>query len=449
MLDVQLLRSDLAAVAKRLADRGYILDAAAFGALEAGRKKVQVETQELQARRNQLSKQVGQMKAKQEDASRLMAQVNAEADRLKALEHELETIQARVNEFLLGVPNVPHASVPAGKSSEDNPEVRKDGTPRSFSFPVKDHVDIGAPLGMNFDVATKISGTRFVLMKGQIARLHRAIAQFMLDLHTSEHGYTEVYVPYLVNADSMRGTGQLPKFEEDLFKVPREEFDDSTVAAEMQGKTVSSVTTRFRDASLYLIPTAEVPVTNIVRDAILPLSELPLKFVCHTPCFRAEAGSYGKDTRGMIRQHQFDKVELVQIVHPSKSYELLEELTSHAEAILKRLDLPYRTVTLCTGDMGFSAAKTYDIEVWLPGQKAYREISSCSNFESFQARRMQARFRNEKHKTEFVHTLNGSGLAVGRTLVAVLENFQNADGSVSIPEALRPYMGGLAAIKPS
>jgi seryl-tRNA synthetase len=271
----------------------------------------------------------------------------------------------------------------------------------------------------------------------------------MLDLHTREHGYTEVYAPYLVNADSMRGTGQLPKFEEDLFKVPRQSFDDDAAATEMQGKTVSSVTAKMRDSSLYLIPTAEVPVTNIVRDAILPLSELPLKFVCHTPCFRAEAGSYGKDTRGMIRQHQFDKVELVQVVHPSKSYELLEELTSHAEAILKRLDLPYRTVTLCTGDMGFSAAKTYDIEVWLPGQQAYREISSCSNFEAFQARRMQARFRNEKHKTEFVHTLNGSGLAVGRTLVAVLENFQNADGSVSIPEALRPYMGGLAAIKPS
>jgi seryl-tRNA synthetase len=438
MLDVQLLRSDLAAVAKRLADRGYILDAAAFGALEAGRKKVQVETQELQARRNQLSKQVGQMKAKQEDASRLMAQVNAEADRLKALEHELETIQARVNEFLLGVPNVPHASVPAGKSSEDNPEMRKAGTPRVFDFPVKDHVDIGMPLGLDFDAAARISGARFVVMKGGMARLHRALTQFMLDLHTREHGYTEVYAPYLVNADSMRGTGQLPKFEEDLFKVPRQLLDDGRAPGE-----------KSRDDSLYLIPTAEVPVTNIVRDAILPLSELPLKFVCHTPCFRAEAGSYGKDTRGMIRQHQFDKVELVQIVHPSKSYELLEELTSHAEVILKRLDLPYRTVTLCTGDMGFSAAKTYDIEVWLPGQKAYREISSCSNFESFQARRMQARFRNEKHKTEFVHTLNGSGLAVGRTLVAVLENFQNADGSVSIPEALRPYMGGLAAIKPS
>jgi seryl-tRNA synthetase len=449
MLDIQLLRSDLAGVSRRLADRGFTFPAAEFEKLEASRKSVQTATQDLQAKRNQISKQVGQMKAKGEDASQLMAQVNAQADLLKAKEQELEDIQKRLDDFLLGVPNVPHASVPPGKSSEDNPELRKEGTPRSFGFPVKDHVDIGVPLGMNFDVATKISGTRFVLMKGQIARLHRAIAQFMLDLHTREHGYTEVYVPYLVNADSMRGTGQLPKFEEDLFKIPREAFDDSTVAAEMQGKTVSSVTTRFRDASLYLIPTAEVPVTNIVRDEILSLTSLPLKFVCHTPCFRAEAGSYGKDTRGMIRQHQFDKVELVQIAHPTKSYELLEELTSHAEIILKRLDLPYRVVTLCTGDMGFSAAKTYDIEVWLPGQKAYREISSCSNFEAFQARRMQARFRNEKHKTEFVHTLNGSGLAVGRTLVAVLENFQNADGSVSIPEALRPYMGGETAIKPS
>ncbi len=429
MLDVQLLRGDLAGVVKRLADRGYALDSASFETIEASRKKVQTGTQELQAKRNQLSKQVGQMKAKGEDASALMAQVNADAERLKTLERELEAIQAKLDDFLLGIPNVPHATVPAGKSAEDNPEVRKVGTPRVFDFQVKDHVDVGAPLGMDFEAATRISGARFVLMKGQLARLHRAIAQFMLDVHTRDHGYTEVYAPYLVNADSMRGTGQLPKFEEDLFKIPRLSQDG-------------------HDASLYLIPTAEVPVTNIVRDAILALPQLPLKFVCHTPCFRAEAGSYGKDTRGMIRQHQFDKVELVQIAHPSKSYELLEELTAHAEAILKRLDLPYRTVTLCTGDMGFSAAKTYDIEVWLPGQKAYREISSCSNFEAFQARRMQARFRNEKHKTEFVHTLNGSGLAVGRTLVAILENYQNADGSVSIPEALRPYMGGATALDP-
>jgi seryl-tRNA synthetase len=434
MLDIQLLRADLAAVAKRLADRGYALPVAEFEKLEASRKAVQTETQDLQAKRNQLSKEVGQKKAKGEDAASLIAQVNAQAELLKAKEQELVQIQAKVDEFLLGVPNVPHASVPAGKSAEDNPEVRKDGEPRKFGFAVKDHVDVGAPLGLDFETATKISGARFALMKGELARLHRSIAQFMLDLHSREHGYTEVYAPYLVNADSMRGTGQLPKFEEDLFKIPRQ-------VAEEGGKA--------RDASLYLIPTAEVPVTNIVRNEILPLASLPLKYVCHTPCFRSEAGSYGKDTRGMIRQHQFDKVELVQIAHPSKSYELLEELTSHAEAVLKRLDLPYRVVTLCTGDMGFSAAKTYDIEVWLPAQKAYREISSCSNFEAFQARRMQARFRNDKNKPELVHTLNGSGLAVGRTLVAILENYQNADGSVSIPEALRPYMGGSTALKPS
>jgi seryl-tRNA synthetase len=449
MLDVQLLRSDLQAVAGRLADRGYVLDAAAFEALEASRKAVQTETQELQAKRNQLSRQIGQMKGRGEDASQLVAQVNAQADRLKAIEQELESVQARLNEFLLGVPNVPHASVPAGKSAEDNPVVRKVGAPRAFDFPPRDHVDVGMPLGMDFEAASKISGARFVLMKGMLARLHRALAQFMLDVHTRDHGYTEIYAPYLVNADSLRGTGQLPKFEEDLFKVPRQPAEEDAAAAAMQGGKASSPAAGSRDASLYLIPTAEVPVTNIVRDQILSASDLPLKFVCHTPCFRSEAGSYGKDTRGMIRQHQFDKVELVQIVHPQQSFELLEELTAHAEAILKRLELPYRTVMLCTGDMGFAAAKTYDIEVWLPGQQAYREISSCSNFEAFQARRMLARFRNEKHKTEFVHTLNGSGLAVGRTLVAVLENYQNADGSVSIPEALRPYLGGATVIKPS
>jgi seryl-tRNA synthetase len=442
MLDIQMLRNDLQAVAKRLADRGYTLDAAAFEALEATRKKVQTETQELQARRNQLSRQVGQMKAKGEDASQLMAEVNAQAGRLKALEERLARVQADLETFLLGVPNVPHASVPAGKSSEDNPELRRSGTPRAFDFPVKDHVDLGGALGLDFDAAAKISGARFVLMKGEMARLHRALAQFMLDVHTRDHGYTEIYAPYLVNADSMRGTGQLPKFEEDLFRIPRQEPVGDPDAG--QGGAAANL----RDASLYLIPTAEVPVTNIVRNEILPLGDLPLKFVCHTPCFRAEAGSYGKDVRGMIRQHQFDKVELVQIVHPAQSYELLEELTAHAEAILKRLELPYRVVTLCTGDMGFAAAKTYDIEVWLPGQNAYREISSCSNFEAFQARRMQARFRNERNRTEFVHTLNGSGLAVGRTLVAVLENYQNRDGSVSIPEALRPYLDGASVIKP-
>ncbi|HEU0289501.1 MAG TPA: serine--tRNA ligase [Burkholderiales bacterium] len=424
MLDVQFLRSDLSGVAKRLADRGYALDTRLFEALEASRKKIQIETQELQARRNQLSKQVGQMKGKGEDASQLMAQVNAQADLLKAKEQELQDIQNKLDDFLLGVPNVPHASVPAGKSSADNPELRKDGAPRKFDFPVKDHVDLGEAMKLlDFDAASRIAGARFTLIKGNLSRMHRALAQFMLDVHTREHGYTEVYAPYLVNAESMIGTGQFPKFREEQFAVTAD--------------------------NLFLIPTAEVPVTNIVRGEILAETSLPLKFVCHSPCFRREAGSYGKDTRGMIRQHQFDKVEMVQIVHPAKSYEGLEELTAHAETILKRLDLPYRVVTLCTGDMGFAAAKTYDIEVWLPGQKAYREISSCSNFEAFQARRMQARFRNEKHKTEFVHTLNGSGLAVGRTLVAVLENYQNADGSIAIPEALRPYMGGMTAINGS
>jgi seryl-tRNA synthetase len=424
MLDVQLLRNDVQAVAKRLADRGYTFPLGEFEKLEAGRKAVQTETQDLQAKRNQLSKQVGQLKARGEDASPLMAQVNAQADRLKALEQELEAVQIRLNDFLLGIPNVPHASVPAGKSAADNPEVRRIGTPRAFDFPVKDHVDVGEGLGLlDFATASKLAGARFSVLKGEAARLHRAIAQFMLDLHTREHGYTEVCVPYLVTGECANGVSSLAKFKDDLFKIDG------------------------RD--LYLIPTAEYPVTNFVRDEIVALDKLPLKFVCHTPCFRSEAGSYGKDTRGMIRQHQFDKVELVQIAHPQKSYELLEQLTAHAEVVLKRLELPYRVVTLCTGDMGFAAAKTYDIEVWLPGQQAYREISSCSNFEAFQARRMQARFRNEKGKTEFVHTLNGSGLAVGRTLVAVLENYQNADGSVSVPAALRPHMGGATVIKAS
>ena len=427
MLDIQLLRNDLPGVIRRLADRGFVLDAATFERIEAGRKAVQMRTQELQARRNQLSKEVGQAKAKKEDASALIAEVNAQADQLKALEQELARIQEEMNHFLSSVPNIPHASVPAGLSANDNVEVRKVGVPRSFEFTPRDHVDLGEGLKqLDFDVASKIAGARFSLMKGPLARMHRALAQFMLDTHTEEHGYTEVYAPYMVNADSMRGTGQLPKFEEDLFSVPRSD-----------------------GSKLYLIPTAEVPVTNIVRDAIVAPADLPLKFVCHTPCFRSEAGSYGKDTRGMIRQHQFDKVELVQIAHPEKSYELLEALTGHAEEILKRLELPYRVITLCTGDMGFSAAKTYDIEVWLPGQSAYREISSCSNFESFQARRMQARFRNEKNKPELVHTLNGSGLAVGRTLVAVMENYQNADGSITVPAVLRPYMGGLEKLSPA
>ncbi|MEK7877906.1 MAG: serine--tRNA ligase [Pseudomonadota bacterium] len=427
MLDIQLLRSDLQGVARRTADRGLTLDVAAFERLEASRKTVQMQTQELQANRNQLSKQIGQAKSRGQDASALMAEVNAQADKLKALEQQLDGIQGQLNDFLTGIPNLPHASVPAGGSPEENREMRKSGTPREFDFAVKDHVDIGAGLKMlDFDVAAKIASTRFALMKGPLARLHRAIAQFMLDVHTQEHGYTEVYAPYLVNAASMFGTGQLPKFEADLFAVPRSDGE-----------------------KFYLIPTAEVPVTNIVRDEIVAAADLPLKFVCHTPCFRSEAGSYGKDTRGMIRQHQFDKVELVQIVHPSQSYDMLEALTGHAETILKRLELPYRVVVLCTGDMGFSSAKTYDIEVWLPAQNTYREISSCSNFETFQARRMQARFRNEKGKPEFVHTLNGSGLAVGRTLVAIMENYQSAGGGVAIPAVLQPYMGGLKAIEPA
>ncbi len=452
MLDIQLLRSDLQGVAKRMADRGFVLDAAAFERLEASRKTVQMQTQELQANRNQLSKQVGQAKSKGEDASALMAEVSAQADKLKALEQQLDGIQGQLNNFLTGIPNLAHASVPLGGSPAENREMRKWGTPRAFDFVVKDHVDIGAGLKMlDFDVAAKIASARFVVMKGPLARLHRAITQFMLDVHTQEHGYTEVYAPYLVNAASMFGTGQLPKFEADLFKVPRQSFDDDAVNAEMQksGRPVDSVSAKFRDTSLYLIPTAEVPVTNIVRGEIVALADLPLKFVCHTPCFRSEAGSYGKDTRGMIRQHQFDKVELVQIAHPSQSYDRLEELTGHAETILKRLELPYRVVMLCTGDMGAPSAKTYDIEVWLPAQSTYREISSCSNYEAFQARRMQARFRNEKGKPELVHTLNGSGLAVGRTLVAIMENYQRVDGSVEIPVVLQPYMGGSKAIEPA
>ncbi len=423
MLDINVLRADVQAVATRLVDRGYTLDVAQFAEVENERKIIQTETQELQARRNALSKQIGQLKAKKEDASALMSEVNAQADQLKLLEAKLENVQQRLNDFLMNVPNVAHASVPAGGDAAANVEVRRVGEPRKLDFAAKDHVDIGEGLGMlDFETATKIASARFVIMKGGLSRLHRALAQFMLDVHTQEHGYTEIYAPYLVNADSMRGTGQFPKFEEDQFAVTAD--------------------------GLFLIPTAEVPVTNMVRGEILAGAQLPMKFVCHTPCFRREAGSYGKDTRGMIRQHQFDKVELVQIIHPEQSYAGLEELTGHAEIILKKLALPYRVMTLCTGDMGFSAAKTYDIEVWLPGQNAYREISSCSNFESFQARRMQARFRNEKNKTELVHTLNGSGLAVGRTLVAVLENYQRADGGVDIPAVLQSYMGGSKSLEP-
>ncbi len=425
MLDIQALRNDLDGVAARLATRGFALDTAKFAQLEGERKTIQTRTQELQAKRNATSKQIGQAKAKGEDVSAIMAEVANLGDELKQLETRLERVQHELNAFLSIIPNTPHESVPVGKSEADNLEIRKVGNIPQFDFTVQDHVSLGEGLGgLDFDTAAKISGARFSLLKGPLARLHRALAQFMLDTHTDKHGYTETYVPYLVNADSMRGTGQLPKFEEDLFRVPRVMGEEG-------------------EQNFYLIPTAEVPVTNMVRDEIVPLEKLPLKFVAHTPCFRSEAGSYGRDTRGLIRQHQFDKVELVQIVHPEKSYEGLEELLGHAETILQQLGLPYRVVKLCTGDMGFSAALTYDIEVWLPAQDTYREISSCSNFEAFQARRMQARFRNAQGKPELLHTLNGSGLAVGRTLVAVLENNQQADGSVIIPEVLRPYMGGL------
>ena len=419
MIDIRLLRSNPDEVARRLAARGAnAFDLSKFRDLEKKRKDTQTISEQAQASRNKLSKEIGQARAKGEDAKDLLAKADRLKSMVEAAEIELQKVQSEFQDFLARIPNIPHESVPAGSSPEENREERRWGKPKEFDFPAKDHVDVGEFLGLNFQAGTKITGARFVLMTGEMARLHRAIGQFMLDVHTREHGYTEVYAPYIVNAQSMFGTGQLPKFEQDLFLVPH------------------------GDEKWYLIPTAEVPVTNLVRDEIIESARLPLKFVCHTPCFRSEAGSYGKDTRGMIRQHQFDKVELVQIAHPEKSYALLEELTGHAEAILRKLELPYRVVTLCTGDMGGAAAKTYDIEVWLPAQKAWREISSCSNFEAYQARRMQARFYNEKRKTEFVHTLNGSGLAVGRTLVAILENCQNADGSVSVPGALRSYMGG-------
>ena len=437
MLDIQTLRNDLANVAARLATRGYVLDTARFEQLEGERKTIQTRTQELQAKRNSSSKLIGQAKAKGEDTSAIMAEVATLGDELKQAEVQLSEVQSALQQLLEVIPNTPHSSVPVGKSEADNLEVRKVGKIPKFDFAVKDHVDLGEKLGLDFDTATKISGARFSLLKGPLARLHRALAQFMLDTHSEQHGYTETYVPYLVNADSMRGTGQLPKFEEDLFRISRIFADGEAAVANASGMN------KIYDFYFYLIPTAEVPVTNMVRDSIVPLEQLPMKYVAHTPCFRSEAGSYGRDTRGMIRQHQFDKVELVQMAHPDESYAALEQLLGHAETILQKLALPYRVVKLCTGDMGFSAALTYDIEVWLPAQNTYREISSCSNFEAFQARRMQARFRNAQGKTELLHTLNGSGLAVGRTLVAVLENYQQADGSVLIPEVLHSYMGGL------
>ncbi|SPC06842.1 serine--tRNA ligase [Cupriavidus taiwanensis] len=432
MLDIQLFRKDIDAVAQRLATRGFQLDVAAFQALEAERKQLQTQTEELQARRNSLSKQIGMLKGKGEDASAVMAEVGGIGDTLKASAARLDEIQAHLGELMLSIPNLPHESVPVGNDETQNVEVRRVGEPRQFDFAVRDHVDVGEKLGLDFDTAVKVTGSRFSMLRGGMARLHRALVQLMLDTHTQEHGYTEMYVPYIVNAASMRGTGQLPKFEEDLFKVPRK------VGSE-EGERIEN---------FYLIPTAEVPLTNIVRDAIVAGEKLPLRFVAHTPCFRSEAGSYGKDTRGMIRQHQFDKVELVQVVPADQSFDALEQLTGHAEAILKKLELPFRTIVLCTGDMGFGSTKTYDLEVWIPAQNTYREISSCSNMGDFQARRMQARMRTGQGKPELVHTLNGSGLAVGRTLVAILENYQNADGSVTVPAALQPYMGGTTRLEP-
>ena len=434
MIDLQLLRKDIAAVADRLAARKFELDVAAFNVLEGERKRIQTRTEEMQAKRNALSKQIGILKGKKEDTSAVMAEVAGIGDGLKENETQLGVVQTNMNEFLQNIPNLPHESVPVGADESANVEVKKIGAPRVFDFEVKDHVEIGEKLGLDFDAAVKLTGSRFCLMKGGMARLHRALAQFMLDVQTQEHGYTECYTPYIVNAATLKGTGQLPKFEGDLFAAKKggqdgEEQPDNT--------------------ALYLIPTAEVPLTNFVRDVVLAESELPMLLTGHTPCFRSEAGSAGRDTRGLIRQHQFDKVEMVQIVHPDTSYAALELMTGHAEAILQKLGLPYRVMSLCTGDMGFGASKTYDLEVWLPAQNTYREISSVSNCEAFQARRLQARFKNAQGKNELVHTLNGSGLAVGRTLVAVLENYQNADGSVTVPEALQPYLGGMQVIRPA
>ena len=423
MLDPRLLRNALNETAAQLRRRGFELDVDRINALEARRKALQVRTQELQNERNTRSKSIGKAKAQGEDIAPLLAEVGKLGEELKTAEVELNELQQALEDIALGIPNIPHESTPDGASEEENIEIRRWGEPKKFDFDVKDHVDVGEGIGgLDFETAAKITGSRFALMSGGIARMHRALIQFMLDTHTSEHGYTETYVPYMVNKDSLRGTGQLPKFEEDLFKLNG-------------------------DQEYYLIPTAEVPVTNIVRDTIIEAEAMPRKFACHTPCFRSEAGSYGRDTRGMIRQHQFEKIEMVQVVKASESEQALEELTGHAETILQRLDLPYRVMALCTGDIGFSSTKTYDLEVWLPAQNTYREISSCSNFGDFQARRLQARWRNpETGKPELVHTINGSGLAVGRTLVAILENYQQADGSVVVPEVLRSYMGGLERI---
>lgn len=424
MIDPKQIRSDIASISTQLARRGYTLDAKAFAALEDERKEVQVRAQGLQARRNASAKAIGNAKAKGEDSSKLISEVGEMAAELKQAEESLDVVQTKLNKILLDVPNLPHESTPDGLSEDDNVEVRQWGEPRTFDFKPKDHVDIGEVLQqLDFETGAKITGSRFVVMQGQLAQLHRALIQFMLDLHAGDHDYTETNVPYIVNSDSLIGTGQLPKFSDDLFKLNGEQ-------------------------DYYLIPTAEVPLTNIVRDVIIDSDTMPRKFVAHTPCFRSEAGSYGKDTRGMIRQHQFEKIELVQIVRPNDSYDALEQLTLNAEEVLKRLQLPYRVMALCAGDLGFSATKTYDLEVWLPGQNKYREISSCSNFEDFQARRMQARWRNpETGKPELLNTVNGSGLAIGRTLVAVLENYQQSDGSIVVPDVLKPYMGGLEVLQ--
>ena len=419
MLDPKLLRTDIQFVATRLEARGFNLDVSAFNALESQRKELQTKTQDLQNERNNKSKNIGKAKSQGQDVQPLLDEVAHLGDALDSTKKQFDEVQAKLDALLMTIPNLPHESVPMGKDEHGNVQVRVWGEPTKFSFTAKDHIDLGTPNNwLDFETAVKITGTRFVVMHGSMARLHRALIQFMLDLHTSEHGYQEVYVPYLVNADSLRGTGQLPKFEQDLFKLDGE-------------------------SEYYLIPTAEVPVTNIVRDEIIEAEKMPLRFVCHTPCFRSEAGSYGKDTRGLIRQHQFEKVELVQMVKAEDSWAALEQLTGHAEKVLQKLKLPYRVMALCTGDMGFSSAKTYDLEVWLPGQNAYREISSCSNFGDFQARRMSARWRNPATgKPELLHTLNGSGLAIGRTLVAILENYQEADGSIRVPDVLQKYMGG-------
>ena len=434
MLDIQLLRRDLAGVVQRLATRRDpqpFLDVQRFGALEAERKTIQTRTEDLQARRNAFSRQIGQLKAKGEDTAAVMAQVGGIGDELKASAERLEAIQSELASMMMGLPNLPHDSVPVGADERGNVEVRRWGVPRAFDFPVKDHVDLGAPLGLDFDTGALLAGSRFSFLRGPVARLHRALAQFMLDLHTREHGYTECYTPYIVNREILEGTGQLPKFKEDMFWVHRgSDGEQADAAAQEQ----------------YLISTSEITLTNTVRERILDAAQLPIRLTAHSPCFRSEAGSGGRDVRGMIRQHQFDKVEMVQITHPDESYAALEAMVGHAEAVLRALELPYRVVALCTGDMGFGGAKTYDLEVWLPAQDTYREISSCSNCEAFQARRMQARFRNAQGKPELVHTLNGSGVAVGRAMVAVLENHQRADGSIVIPAALQPYLGGQAVL---